>query len=202
MKDKLAKERSRRYPAQTITDVDYTDDIALLANTPTQAETFHHCLDWAAAALGLYVKAHKTENMSFNQNCSSLKVVDNFTYLGSSVSSTKTDINMWLAKVWIAKIGYWSYGSQIWPIKWYAVSSKQRSCRYCRMDALNGRSLNVWRKILTATTQDCCEQYWTSPGGITPQSCSRTATYHTSRKLSKLEQPSTRDTAREVGTNS
>ena len=30
----LAKERSRRYPAQTIMDADYTDDIALLANTP------------------------------------------------------------------------------------------------------------------------------------------------------------------------
>ena len=42
MKDnvfKLAKERSRRYLAQTITDVDYTDDIALLANSPAQAKT-------------------------------------------------------------------------------------------------------------------------------------------------------------------
>ena len=28
---KLTKERSRRYPTQTITDVDYTDDIVLLA---------------------------------------------------------------------------------------------------------------------------------------------------------------------------
>ena len=35
-------------------------------------------------------------------------------------------------------IGYRSYGSQTWPIKWNAVSSKQRSCRYCRMDALHG----------------------------------------------------------------
>ena len=33
---KLAKERGRRYPAQTITDADYADDIALLANTPAQ----------------------------------------------------------------------------------------------------------------------------------------------------------------------
>ena len=35
MKDnglKLANERSRRYPTQTITDADYADDIALLAN--------------------------------------------------------------------------------------------------------------------------------------------------------------------------
>ena len=31
---KLTKERSRRYPAQTITDTDYVDVIALLANAP------------------------------------------------------------------------------------------------------------------------------------------------------------------------
>ena len=35
----LAKERSRRYPAQTITDTDYANDIALLANTPIYAES-------------------------------------------------------------------------------------------------------------------------------------------------------------------
>ena len=32
----LAKARSRRYPAKTITDVVYADDIALLANTHAQ----------------------------------------------------------------------------------------------------------------------------------------------------------------------
>ena len=34
----LKKARSRRYPAQTISDADYADDLALLANTPAQAE--------------------------------------------------------------------------------------------------------------------------------------------------------------------
>ena len=34
---KLAKERSRRYSAPTITDPDYADDIALLANAPAKA---------------------------------------------------------------------------------------------------------------------------------------------------------------------
>ena len=33
----LTKKRNRRYPAKTITDADYVDDIALLANTPNQA---------------------------------------------------------------------------------------------------------------------------------------------------------------------
>ena len=41
--------------------------------------------------------SNKTGDIS-TLNCSSLKLVDKFTYLGSSVSSTKTYINTWLAK--------------------------------------------------------------------------------------------------------
>ena len=41
----------------------YTDDIAILANTPDQAETLLHSLERAAAGIGLYVNAHKTEYM-------------------------------------------------------------------------------------------------------------------------------------------
>ena len=54
---KLAKERSRRYPAQTIMDADYADDIALLANTPAQAKSLLHSLEWAAGGIGLHVNA-------------------------------------------------------------------------------------------------------------------------------------------------
>ena len=53
-----------------------------------------------------------------------------------------------------------------------------------------------------AITQECWEQYWTSPGDSTPQSSSYTATDHPSRKLSKLDEPDTRYTAGEVGTSS
>ena len=42
---KLTKERSTRYPAKTITDTNYADNIALLANAPTQAETLLHSLE-------------------------------------------------------------------------------------------------------------------------------------------------------------
>ena len=42
---KQAKERSRRYPAQTITDANYADDIALLANSPAQAESLLYSLE-------------------------------------------------------------------------------------------------------------------------------------------------------------
>ena len=41
----LTKKRSRRYPAKTITNANYADDIAILANTPNQAETLLHSLE-------------------------------------------------------------------------------------------------------------------------------------------------------------
>ena len=41
----LKKARSRQYLAETITDADYTDDLAFLANTPTQVESLLHSLD-------------------------------------------------------------------------------------------------------------------------------------------------------------
>ena len=106
---KLTKERTRRYPAKTITDTDYADDIALLANAPAQAETLLHSLEQVAAGIGLHANAFKTEYMCFNQtgdistlNGSALKLVDKFTYFGSSVSLTETDIDTRLAKPWTA----------------------------------------------------------------------------------------------------
>ena len=92
----LPKKRSRRYPTKTITDADYSDDIAILANTPNQAETPLHSLEQSAAGIGLHINVYKTEYMCFNQtgdfstlDGTSLKVVDKFTYLRSSVSSHK-----------------------------------------------------------------------------------------------------------------
>ena len=105
----LTKKGSRRHPAKTITDADFADDIAILANTPNQAETLLHSLERAAAGIGLHVNAHKTEYMCYNQtgdistlDGTSLKLVDKFTYLGSSVSSTEKDIDTRLTKAWTA----------------------------------------------------------------------------------------------------
>ena len=104
----LKMARSRWCLAETITDTDHTDDIALLAHTPTQAKSLLHCLEQSAGSIGLYVNADKMEYMCFNQkrdistlNGGSLKFVDKFTYLGSSISFTENDINMWLAKIGI-----------------------------------------------------------------------------------------------------
>ena len=64
---------------------------------------------WAAAGIDLHVNAHKTEYMCYNQtgdittlDGTPLKLVDKFTYLGSSVSSTEKDIDTRLMKAWTA----------------------------------------------------------------------------------------------------
>ena len=104
----LTKKRSRRYIAKTITDADYADDIAILANTPNQTETLLHSLERAAVGIG-YVNAHKMEYMCYNQtgdistlDGTPIKLVDKFTYLGSSISSTEKYIDMRLTKAWTA----------------------------------------------------------------------------------------------------
>ena len=141
--EKIASSWQRKEAEGTITDADYADDIALLAKTPNQAETLLHSLEQATAGIGLHVNAHKTEYMRYNQtgdistlDGTSLKLVDKFTYLGSSVSSTEKDIHTRLTKAWTA-IG--RLLNQTWLIKWNTVSSRQRSYRYCYMDALLGR---------------------------------------------------------------
>ena len=95
-----------------------------------------------ACLVRLHVNAHKTEYMSYNQtgdvftlDGTPLKLVDKFTYLGSSVSSTEKDIDTQITKAWTAidKL------SVIWKSDLNAVSSKQRPCRYCCIDAPLGR---------------------------------------------------------------
>ena len=103
------KKRSRRHPAKTITDANYADNIVILANTPNQAKTRLHSLERAATGIGLHVNEHKMEYMCYNQtgdittlDGTPLKLVDKFTYLGSSVSSIERDIDTRLTKAWTA----------------------------------------------------------------------------------------------------
>ena len=105
----LEKARRRRYLARTTTDADYADDIALLANTPAQTESLLHNLERETGGIGLRVNSNKAEYMCFNQsddistlNGGSLKLEDEFTYQGNSVSSIGKDINMQQAEAWTA----------------------------------------------------------------------------------------------------
>ena len=103
----LKKTESRWYPAKTIIGTDYADDLALLTNSPAQAESLLYSLEQTAGDIGLYVNANRTEFMGFKQKVTiftlsgkPLKWVDQFTYLGSNISSTESDINICLVKVW------------------------------------------------------------------------------------------------------
>ena len=57
----LKKPRRRRYLGETITDADNADGIALLSNTPTQAEFKLHSLEQAAEGVGVHINTDKTE---------------------------------------------------------------------------------------------------------------------------------------------
>ena len=143
---KLTKERSRKYPAQIMTDTDYADDLALLANTTAQIETLLNSLDRASVGIGLHVNADKTEYMCFNQRGDistlmsvPLKQVDKLTYFGSSVSSTAKDINTQLSEAWKAIDKLLVLWKSDLTDKIKCRFSKQLSCRFCYMDALHGR---------------------------------------------------------------
>ena len=56
----LIKSKSGRYPTETVTDADYTDNLALLANTTTQAESRSYHLEQTARGIDFNVKSNKT----------------------------------------------------------------------------------------------------------------------------------------------
>ena len=60
---------------------------------PPRPKPCKHSLEWTAAGIGFHVNTHKTEYMCFDEtgdistlNGSTLKLVEKFIYLGSSVS--------------------------------------------------------------------------------------------------------------------
>ena len=82
-------DKSRLYPAETMTDADYADDLTLHASTPTPAESLWHSLEQTARGIGLYEKAQKRAN--FTLRGKPVNFVDHFTYVGSNTSSTESD---------------------------------------------------------------------------------------------------------------
>ena len=66
-------------------DAHSADDIVLLANTPTQAESLLHSQEKATGHIGLHMNTNKTECMCFNRegaistlNGGPLKLIDKF----------------------------------------------------------------------------------------------------------------------------
>ena len=101
--------KSIRHPAQYITDLDFADDLAIPANTVENAESLLHALEEAAAYVGLYCNASKTE---FTSSASDptikttegipLKHVPDFKYLGSHIMTSAKDFRIRKALAWNA----------------------------------------------------------------------------------------------------
>ena len=58
---------SRQYLAETITDADYGDDLALIINTPTYARSLLHNLEQAAYGIGFPLNANRTDYKCFKR---------------------------------------------------------------------------------------------------------------------------------------
>ena len=201
----LTKKRSRMYPVKTITDADFPDDVAILANTPDQAETLLHSLERAAASIGPYVNAHKTEYMCYNQTedistleGTPLKLVDKFTYLGSSIESTEKDIETRLTKVWAAinwlLIIWKSDLTDIMKRSFFQAEVTSILLYGCTTWTLTKRLDGNYTRMLRAILNKSWRQH--------PTRHQLYGRLPLSRKLFKLDEPDTQDTAGEAGTNS
>ena len=104
--------RSRRYPAEKVTDADFADDLALLSNTIDEAQQMLTSLEEAAGAVGLIMNEAKTKYMSINlaseeqhatltsSSGNTIEKVDDFTYLSSWIASSEYDFTIRKAKAW------------------------------------------------------------------------------------------------------
>ena len=81
---------------------DYTDDLTLLTNTSAQYGSPMNSQEQAAGSINLCVNANKPEVLCFKWEGSISTLVDEFIYLSSNISSTESDVNICLAKVWNA----------------------------------------------------------------------------------------------------
>ena len=107
----LAKRKSKCFPTMKVTDTDYADDLAVLADVLKDATFLLHSIERTAKEIGLNLSADKTEFICFNQDASEgmksldgekRKQVEDFKHLGSDIASTEHDVNIRLGKAWDA----------------------------------------------------------------------------------------------------
>ena len=99
--------RSSRCPKEVVNDLDFADDIALLENSFEQAQAQLNTVAEEAVEIGLVLNTQKTEFMT-NTNCkknftlnnAGIKLVDDFSFLGSKMASSESDIKQRLGLAW------------------------------------------------------------------------------------------------------
>lgn len=108
----ISPARSRRYPAEKITDADFADDLALLTDTLEEAQQMLRTLEEVAKTVGLTMNESKTKYLSVNLNSEeedqvltgvsgvTIERVNDFVYLGSWIANTEHDFRVRKAKAW------------------------------------------------------------------------------------------------------
>ena len=108
----ITPRKSRRFPAVSITDLDFADDISLLSDQIQHAQQLLLRVETECNKVELGLNAKKTEVMTYNRplNMTPLRTVSgdvlmevvDFKYLGSWVESTEADIKIRKALAWRA----------------------------------------------------------------------------------------------------
>lgn len=109
----LKPRTSSRHPAIHITDTDFADDIALIANSRKNAQDLLTSLESAANCVGLHLNETKTEYIDISQQRDStfdmktlggkiLKQVDDYKYLGSCIMNSEKDFKARKGMAWSA----------------------------------------------------------------------------------------------------
>jgi hypothetical protein len=117
---------------EPLTDLDYADDIAVIAENPQQLQRQLERLATSAASVGLKISVEKTKLLFGPQtprapillNGQALEVVENFCYLGSHISSdgrSTTEIRSRIAK---AQAAFSNLNSVLWRDKDIALATK------------------------------------------------------------------------------
>ena len=103
--------RSRRVKAVKVSDTDFADDIALIADSVEEAQKLLEEVEKAAATVGLQMNEDKTKYLVENiddpepvkaLSGKSIELKDDFLYLGGWIKSTEKDIKVRKAKAWAA----------------------------------------------------------------------------------------------------
>ena len=118
---------SSKYPREVINDLNFADDIALFENSLEEAQVQLNRTATEAQKIGLVINTKKTEFMT-NTSCKKnltlnnedIKLANDFTYLGSKMTSTESDVKRRLSLAWSA---FWKL-ERLWRSKTTPIELK------------------------------------------------------------------------------
>ena len=107
----LHTQKSKRKPAEKLSDLDFADDIALLSDSLADAQAMLNRVEQSCQAVGLHLNSTKTKFMHINPKANAgqlkssknepIELVSDFKYLGG-YTATKYDIKYRTGQAWAA----------------------------------------------------------------------------------------------------